>query len=63
MEALKGSLFSNSMTDTTSAKSTFKELEAQCLIEALCFVSSSLVVDGLVLRDRQLLVAANHCST
>lgn len=33
---------------------------AQCLNEALCFVSSSVLADILVLRNRQLLIAANH---
>ena len=40
--------------------STYKKLAVQCLIEALCFVSSSVLADSLVLRNRQLLVAANR---
>jgi hypothetical protein len=32
----------------------------QCLIEALCFVSSSLLADSFRLRNRQLLVAAKR---
>jgi hypothetical protein len=30
------------------------------LIEALCFVSSSVLADSFVLRNRQILVAANR---
>jgi len=40
--------------------STYKKLAVQWLNEALCFVSSFVVADGLVLRNRQLLVAANR---
>jgi hypothetical protein len=39
--------------------STYKKLAVQWLNEALCFVSSSVVADSLVLRIRQLLIAAN----
>jgi hypothetical protein len=42
--------------------STYKKLAVQWLNEALCFVSSSVLVDSFVLRNRQLLVAANRCS-
>jgi hypothetical protein len=35
-------------------------LAVQWLNEALCFVSSFVVADSLVLRNRQLLVAANR---
>jgi len=41
--------------------STYKKLAAQWLNEALYFVSSSVLADSLVLRNRQLLVAANRC--
>ena len=44
----------------TTANSTYKKLAVQWLNEALCFVSSSLLADSLVLRNRQLLVAANR---
>jgi hypothetical protein len=44
----------------TSANSTYKKLAVQWLNEALCFVSSSVVVDSFRLRNRQLLVAANR---
>jgi len=44
----------------TSANSTYKKLAVQWLNEALCFVSSFVVADSLVLRNRQLLVAANR---
>jgi len=47
-------------TRTTGYNSTYKKLAVQWLNEALCFVSSYVVVDGLVLRNRQLLVAANR---
>ena len=45
---------------TNDYKSTYKKLAVQWLIEALCFVSSSVVADSLVLRNRQLLVAAKR---
>jgi hypothetical protein len=32
----------------------------QCLNEALCFVSSSVLTDSFLLQNRQLLVAANR---
>jgi len=37
--------------------STYKKLAVQWLNEALCFVTSFVVADSLVLRNRQLLVA------
>jgi len=40
--------------------SSYKKLAVQWLNEALCFVSSFVVADSLVLRNRQLLVAANR---
>ena len=43
-----------------TANSTYKKLAVQWLNEALFFVSSSVVADSLVLRYRQLLVAANR---
>jgi hypothetical protein len=47
------------LTDNSPAhNSTYKKLAVQWLNEALCFVSSSVVADSLVLRNRQLLVAA-----
>ena len=42
----------------TTANSTYKKLAVQWLNETLCFVSSFVVADSLVLRNRQLLVAA-----
>jgi len=42
---------------TTTANSTYKKLAVQWLNEALCFVSSFVVVESFVLRNRQLLVA------
>jgi len=44
------------------ANSTYKKLAVQQLNEALCFVSSFVVADSLVLRNRQLLVAAKRYS-
>jgi hypothetical protein len=43
--------------------STYKKLAVQWLNEALCFVSRSVVTDNFVLRNRQLLVAANRYAT
>jgi hypothetical protein len=40
--------------------STYKKLAVQWLNEALCFLSSSVLADSLVLRNRQLLVAAKR---
>ncbi len=48
------------MTEKTPYNSTYKKLAVQCLNEVLCFVSSSVVTDSLVLRKRQLLVAAKR---
>ena len=51
----------NYSTDRTPAgNSTYKKLAVQWLNEALFFVSSSVVADSLVLRNRQLLVAAKR---
>ncbi len=44
----------------TAYNSTYKKLAVQWLNEALYFVTSSVVADSLVLRNRQLLVAANR---
>ncbi len=44
----------------TGYNSTNKKLAVQCLNEALRFVSSRLLADSFVLRNRQLLVAANR---
>ncbi len=48
------------MERSAAYNSTYKKLAVQWLNEALCFVSSSVVADSLVLRNRQLLVAANR---
>ena len=45
----------------TACNSTYKKLAVQWLNEALCFVSSFVVAESLVLRNRQLLVAAKRC--
>jgi hypothetical protein len=44
----------------TTYNSTYKKLAVQCLNEALCFVSSSVLADSFRLRNRQLLVAAKR---
>jgi len=49
------------MKRTTAYNSTYKKLAVQWLNEALGFVSSFVLADNLVLRNRQLLVAANRC--
>jgi hypothetical protein len=54
------------MTNTTrtpAANSTYKKLAVQWLNEALWFVSSSVVADSFVLRNRQLLIAAKRRQT
>ena len=43
-----------------TANSTHKKLAVQWLNETFCFVSSSVLADSFVLRNRQLLVAANR---
>ncbi len=44
----------------TGHNSTYKKLAVLWLIEAFYFVSSSVLADSLVLRNRQLLVAAKR---
>jgi len=44
-----------------TAISTYKKLAVKWLTEALCFVSSFVVADSLVLHNRQLTVAAQRC--
>ena len=44
----------------TADNSTYKKLAVLWLNEALCFVSSFVVADSFVLRNRQLLVAAKR---
>jgi len=48
------------MRESTGYNSTYKKLAVQWLNEALCFVSSFVVEDSLVLRNRKLLVAAKR---
>jgi hypothetical protein len=43
-----------------ATNNTCNKLAVQWLNEALCFVSSSVLADSLVLRNRQLLVAAKR---
>jgi len=47
-------------TDLAAHNSTYKKLAVQWLNEIFCFVSSFVVSDSLVLRNRQLLVAAKR---
>jgi hypothetical protein len=44
----------------TAYNSTYKNLAVRWLNGALCFVLSFVVADSFVLRNRQLLVAANR---
>ena len=46
--------------EARTPNSTYKKLAVQWLNEVLCFVSSSLLADSFVLRNRQLLVAAKR---
>jgi len=48
------------LTEGRTHNSTYKKLAVQWLNEALFSVSSFVVADSLVLRNRQLLVAANR---
>ena len=50
----------NDRQKSTGYNSTYKKLAVQWLNEALCFVSSFVVADSFVLRNRQLLVAAKR---
>jgi hypothetical protein len=43
-----------------TANSGYKKLAVQWLHDVLCFVSSSVLADSFVLRNRQLLVAAKR---
>ena len=51
---------SNGQIEARTDNSTYKKLAVQWLNKALCFVSSFVVADSFVLRNRQLLVAANR---
>jgi len=46
--------------ESRTANRRLAKKRVQCLNEALCFVSSSVVADSFSLRNRQLLVAANR---
>ncbi|MEC5158056.1 hypothetical protein [Chryseobacterium sp. MP_3.2] len=52
--------FSNGQTRKPAHNSSYKKLAVQWLNEALCFISSFVVADSFVLRNRQLLVAAKR---
>ena len=45
---------------TPACNSTYKKLAVPWFIEASYFVSSSVQIDSFVLRNRQLLIAANR---
>jgi len=46
--------------ESTAGNRRLAKKRVQCLNEALCFVSSFVVAESLVLRNRQLLVAAKR---
>jgi hypothetical protein len=48
---------------TAACNRRLAKKRVQCLNEAFCFVSSSVLSDIIVLRNRQLLVAANRYGT
>jgi hypothetical protein len=50
----------NDRQKSTGGNSTYKKLAVQWLNEVLCFVSSSVLANSFVLRNRQLLIAANR---
>ena len=52
--------FNQGRQEGQTPNSTYKKLAVLWLNEALCFGSSFVVVDSLVLRNRQLLVAAKR---
>jgi len=55
-------MMTHSTERTTGYNSTYKKLAVQWLNKALCFVSSFVLAESLVLRNRQLLVAAKRYS-
>jgi hypothetical protein len=50
----------NKKSRTPACNSTYKKLAVQWLNDALCYISSSVVLDSFVLRNRQLLVATKR---
>ncbi|MFZ1572806.1 MAG: hypothetical protein WAT89_08735, partial [Candidatus Kapaibacterium sp.] len=52
--------FSNSTERTPAGNSTYKKLAVQWLNEVLFFNQTFVQVDSFVLRNRQLLIAANR---
>jgi hypothetical protein len=52
--------YSDNGRRSTTGNSGFKKLAVQWLNEALCFVSSSVVADSFVLRNRQLIKPAKR---
>jgi hypothetical protein len=61
LQQLKSSANFRLKEDLATHNSTYKKLAVQWSNEDLCFVSSSVVADSFVLRNRQLLVAAKRC--
>lgn len=51
----------NTTDNSTGGNSGFKKLAVQWLNEHLFFVSSAVLADSFVLRNRQLLKPANRC--
>lgn len=60
IRALQTSLSKPLTERRATTNNTYRKLVVQWLIEALCLVSSSVLEDSFVLRNRQLLVAANR---
>jgi hypothetical protein len=52
--------YSDTKKGRPAGNSTYKKLAVQWLNEALCFVSSLVLIDSFVLRNRQLLIAAKR---
>ena len=50
----------NDRRETPAANSTYKKLAVQWINQALCFVSSSVLVDSFVFRNQPLRHAQNH---
>ena len=60
MECIEIDIETMMVKEARTANRRLAKKRVQCLNEALCFVSSSVVADSLVLRNRQLLVAENR---
>ncbi len=60
LELNTNSIFQGLITKTAGYNSSYKKLAVLWSNEALSFVSGAVLADSLVLRNRQLLVAANR---